>query len=207
MIGKRSGKLVVIERMPGSKLICACDCGNKRTVNTGHFNTGSIISCGCHVIRHGHSGSQGRKSREYTCYHNMIARCCKPSNKRFKDYGAKGITVCDRWKSGFTFFLEDMGLCPEGMTIDRRDNRLPYTPENCRWATRAENQANRGMSVIWIINGNRFSAAEDAAKSIGVSVATIRAWCKGRTTAGRTYPPKAGCSYEMVYGEDHEPIN
>lgn len=204
MIGKRIGKLVVVERIPGSKLVCACDCGGSRTVSTGHFNVGSITSCGCHVTRHGHSGGKGRKTREYICYHNMIARCCKPSNKRYKDYGAKGITVCDRWRNGFTFFLEDMGLCPEGMTIDRKDNRLPYEPDNCRWATRSENQANRGISVIWIVHGNRFKSAKDAADFNGISTATVHAWCKGRVAAGRTYTPRQGCSFEMVYGEDHE---
>lgn len=208
MIGKRVGMLVVIERIPGSKLVCACDCGAHRTVSTGHFNAGSITSCGCHVTRHGHSGGNGNKSREYICYHNMIARCCKPSNKRFKDYGAKGITVCSRWLKGFTFFLEDMGLCPSGMTIDRRDNRLPYTPENCRWATRSENQINRGVSIIWTVDGKKFSSAKEASISIGISTSTVAAWCKGRTAEGRTYPPKPGCSFQMVYGEEtDEPIN
>lgn len=198
MIGKRVGMLVVIARAPEASLECLCDCGGKRIVKTGHFNTGAVKSCGCHVKRHGH-GSPSQRSREYICYHNMIARCCKPSNKRFKDYGAKGITVCDRWLDGFTNFLDDMGLCPDGMTIDRRDNRLPYTPENCRWATRSQNQINRGMSRIWIIDGLRFTSMDKAAKEFSVSSATISAWCKGRIAAGRIYPPRKGCSYEMVY--------
>lgn len=199
MIGTKIGLLTVVSRFPGSKLECLCECGNKRIVSTGHFNTGSIKSCGCHVVRHGHGGSGRKKSREYICYHNMIARCCKPSNKRFKDYGAKGITVCNRWLDGFQNFLEDMGLCPEGMTIDRRDNRLPYTPENCRWATRSQNQINRGMSRIWIIDGLRFTSMKKAAIEFSVSTATVSAWCKGRIAEGREYPPRKGCSTEMVY--------
>lgn len=192
--------LVVIEKLPGGLLKCLCDCGNSRTARSGHFNTGSIKSCGCHVVRHGH-GSTGKRSREYICYHNMIARCCNPKNKRFNDYGGKGITVCSRWLASFQSFLDDMGICPEDMTIDRKDNNLSYYPSNCRWATRSQNQINRGVSRIWIIEGVRFSTLDDASSELGVSTATVAAWCKGRKSGGRFYPAKAGCSYEMVYGE------
>lgn len=190
--------LTVVSREPGSKLVCRCDCGNLRTVSTGHFNTGSIKSCGCHVVRHGY-GASGNRSREYICYHNMMARCCNPDNKRFKDYGGKGITVCERWLEGFINFIDDMGECPEGMTIDRRDNRLSYTPENCRWATRSQNQINRGVSRIWIVEGLRFDSMAKAAAEFSVSTSTIAAWCKGRMVNGREYPPLPGCSFEMVY--------
>ena len=84
MIGKRIEMLEVIRSLPDSKVECRCDCGGIRIVSVGHFNTGTIKSCGCHVVRHGHSGVK-KRTREYTSYHNMIARCEKESNKRYKD--------------------------------------------------------------------------------------------------------------------------
>jgi len=147
--------LTAMERLPGSKYRCVCDCGNERIVNVGHFNTGKIKSCGCHVGRHGHVVGN-RPSRTYTCYYNMIARCHKKTNKRYKDYGDAGITVCDRWRSSFVNFLEDMGESPAGLTIDRIDNSKGYYKENCRWVTRKENQRNRSLTINWIVQGREF---------------------------------------------------
>lgn len=124
----------------------------------------------------------------------MIARCHKPTNKRFKDYGAKGIKVCTRWRESFVAFLSDMGECPEGMQIDRLDNRRGYEPDNCHWTTAKENMANRSNTRIWTAGGVEYLSASDAAMAFGVSDQTMRAWCLGRTAEGRYYPPKPGFS-------------
>lgn len=195
----KQGMLKAVARLPGSKYECLCDCGKSRTVSVGHFNTGKIKSCGCHVVRHGHSGYV--RSREYIAYHNMIVRCHKPSNKRFKDYGAKGVVVCERWRASFADFLADMGPCPDGMQIDREDNTKGYEPGNCKWATPKQNMANRSVTRKWVIDGQSFLSAADAAKEFEVSTSTIQAWCKGRTADGRYYPPRPGCSAELIYGE------
>lgn len=198
-IGKRMGKLEVIEILPKYIYRCKCDCGNERMVKSGHFNAGGIKSCGCHKPQHGHTRAQ-KPSREYVAWANMVARCHNPKNKRFEDYGDKGITVCDEWRGSFQAFIDDMGSCPDGFTIDRKDNTQGYHAGNCRWASRTEQQRNRGVSVLWVVDGVKYPIANEAAKVHGVSVNTIMAWCKGRVAKGRAYPPRDNCKTVPIYG-------
>lgn len=79
----------------------------------------------------------------YDIYLDMIGRCHRSTHKRYADYGARGITVCERWRADFWAFVNDMGPRPDGLTLDRADNDKGYSPENCRWATYAEQRHNR----------------------------------------------------------------
>jgi hypothetical protein len=200
---KKCGKLAVLERLPGSKYRCVCDCGTERVVSVGHFNASYFKSCGCDVW-HGM-----RKTREYAAWGNMIARCHNPKNKRYDDYGGSGIVVCDRWRNSFKDFYADMGKCPDGFQLDRKDNAGIYEPENCRWVSPKTNIANRSISKIFIIDGVEYLSSTEAAFKLGVSENTIIAWCKGRSVKAflkktkkyttRNYAPKIGCSIRNVY--------
>lgn len=194
MIGRRQSMLVVIDRVLVRKVLCQCDCGNTKIMNVGHFNSGTMKSCGCHKKWHSKTGS-----KEFISYNNMMNRCHKPSNKRYADYGGKGIEVCKEWREDIRTFFKDMGDCPDGHQIDRIDNTKGYYKENCKWSSPKDNMNNRSISRLWIVNGISYSSSTDAAKANGVNYNSIIAWCKGRLAAGRYYPPKVGCSYKYIY--------
>lgn len=103
------------------------------------------------AYRHGHA-TRNFRSRTYTTWANMIARCTKPSNHRYEDYGGRGIKVCKRWMV-FSNFLADMGAKPVGLTIDRENNDGNYEPGNCYWATNKEQKRHRRDTVIFEIDG------------------------------------------------------
>lgn len=107
---------------------------------------------------HGHT-THTSSSPTYKSWHTMMQRCNNPNNTQYKDYGGRGITVCERW---FVFknFLADMGVRPEGMTLDRKNNSKGYTPRNCKWSTRSEQQRNRRNNNVWAYKGEHKTVAE-----------------------------------------------
>jgi hypothetical protein len=111
------------------------------------------------------------KTKTYRTWQSMKARCTNPSNVQYMDYGGRGIGVCEEWMK-FENFFEDMGLRPEGMSLDRIDNEKGYSKENCRWATEFEQKRNTRRNH-WITFNGETKCLEDWAKEIGIKANTL----------------------------------
>ena len=183
--GLRFGKLTVKQlterRTPGGKRLweCLCDCGGTTHAPASDLNSGHTISCGCNAsahmkrvinkriqngdnIRHGHC-TRGF-SPTYQVWRNMINRCELPSDKYYHQYGGRGIRICERWRTSFEAFLEDMGEVPTGFTIERRDRNGHYEPANCKWADRQAQANNRCSNLRLTHDGITLTAAQWAAR-------------------------------------------
>lgn len=153
MKNKKYNRLFVLEysHTKGKRSFwkCLCDCGEIKLIRGTTLRNGETKSCGCwnsevvskRSYKHGHA-PRIKRSKTYVAWYSMFCRCLYPKNKHYKNYGGRGISVCDRWKD-FRNFLADMGESPKNLTLDRINNDGNYEPGNCRWTTRKENNNNR----------------------------------------------------------------
>ncbi len=179
--------------------LCQCDCGDTKVIALRHLQSGGTKSCGCYhsdALRsratHGHT-TNGRKTSTYLSWREMFVRCYRKTSSEFKNYGARGITVCDRWKT-FEVFFSDMGEKPTPKhSIDRYpDNNGNYEPGNCRWATSTEQNRNR-RSNRYVTAFGRTQLLTDWSKEFGIPMNRLgsrldRGWEPERAI---TQPPAA----------------
>lgn len=177
-VGDRVGRLTIIGpivTIGGKKSysLARCDCGKEWMAGRTGIRSGRIKSCGCLArevwaksrSKHGLC-PRGKRIPEYNTWASLIQRCENPKAAVYKHYGARGITVCERWHD-FQLFYEDMGRSSKGTEIERIDNDRGYEPGNCRWATRHDQMRNTRMTKMVTVYGE-VMCATDAAARIGV---------------------------------------
>lgn len=181
--GQVFGRLTAIEACGYNKhgktmWRCVCSCGGERFVVAGDLRSGNTKSCGCLVVEqaismgarnvtHGLTGSP-----EFRTWSAMIDRCTNKSGKNYRNYGHRGITVCDEWMKSFERFLADMGPRQKGHTIERKDNNGNYEPSNCVWATNKDQSRNR-RSTRLLSHGGRSMPISAWAEEKGIQVGTL----------------------------------
>ena len=150
-IGLKFGRLLVVDKAgvdhrQQTLYKCVCDCGTEKIVRSYSLKSNNTKSCGCwrvdmpkngFVTKHGLARKPTHRSWEA-----MKDRCLNPQSTSYKYYGAMGVTFCKEWES-FDAFLNDMGVRPEGTTLDRIDPHGNYEPSNCRWANSATQASNK----------------------------------------------------------------
>ena len=181
--GQRFGRLVALEHVGFSSnrvtlWKCRCDCGNTIIVREGNLNSGKSQSCGCLNVertkeanlRHGMA-----HTRLYNIWSKMKERCYNTTRKAYKNYGGKGVHVCDEWRNDFQKFYDwaiNNGY-KENLTIDRINSNGNYEPSNCRWITLSENTRLKYESDFITVR-NLSLTIHDWANRIGLSQKTLR---------------------------------
>lgn len=180
MIGQKYGRLIVksFSHSEDSHAFvkCVCDCGNETTVMANRLKLKETQSCGCLVKDRLNEAARNRcvyigKDFDYNeritghpLYHIWVTMVYRCNNVKCKNYGGRGIKVCDRWlpkNLGFENFINDMGERPSPKhSIDRIDVNGDYCPENCRWATQEEQSNNKRVNVFVFYNNEKMTVAQ-----------------------------------------------
>lgn len=176
LVGTRCGKLYV-ERFVGFRrgrpmMFCRCDCGGTTLSTAHHLRDGASKACGCarketmrkFSTKHGYSLYRGQQRCVYRSWKAMLQRCRNPNDSNYKNYGGRGIVVCDRWIQ-FENFLADMGEPPFGHSIERKNNDGNYEPGNCIWATQNVQAANQRSNWHVTFGGIEMTVAEATRRS------------------------------------------
>lgn len=198
LTGHRYGRLTVVERASNSesgrtRWLCKCDCGNSIVTLGNSLQSGRTKSCGCYQQEHcshvTHGMTRGGKiPRLYHVWLNMKDRCSNPNNCEFKNYGGRGIDVCEEWANDFKRF-NDWAMAngfKNGLEIDRIDNDQGYSPDNCRFVTRSQNMRNRSDNR-WITVLGETQCLSDWAKTAVVSPSLICYHAKRDGDNGESY--------------------
>lgn len=174
MTGKRIGRLVgvrFVSLSPSGKArwLFQCDCGERHEAEGVAVRLGDIRSCGClhREIAASTQTTHGmRETPEYEVWCNMKKRCYNKRVRSFKHYGGRGITVCTEWRDSFEQFYADMGPRPPGLMIERKDNSLGYSKDNCIWATDTEQSRNRRCVVMSVELAREAKSVRDSGRNL-----------------------------------------
>lgn len=178
LTGQRFGRLVVLSRTDNkgknTAWLCKCDCGNITKVITPNLKGGKSKSCGCGVIdsliKRSRTHGESHKTRLYSIWRGMKDRCYRQTHPYYNHYGGRGITVCPEWKTSYVAFRDwakSHGYSDD-LSIDRIDNDKGYSPENCRWASNAQ-QANNQSRNRQITFQGRTQNLTQWAEELGIS--------------------------------------
>lgn len=183
LTNKKFGRLTVIKRVENKGKetcwLCKCDCGNEKIIKAKNLKSGTTQSCGClhkektQKINYKHGL---RKTRLYNTWANMKKRCYNKNDKRYKNYGGRGIIMCDEWQNDFMSFYNwaiNNGY-KENLTIDRIDVNGNYEPNNCRWAT-IKIQANNTTTNHYITYNNETHTIAEWADILNINYAKLHA--------------------------------
>ena len=204
--GQRFGRLIAVKYFKNGVWLCKCDCGNTKMVDGASLRCGKVQSCGClhreltikRSTKHG-----GSTDRLYRIWSGMKYRCFNSKGERYKDYGGRGITVCDEWLNyeAFREWANSSGYDPNApfgcCTLDRIDTNGNYEPSNCRWVNYHVQALNRrSIKKPWKCRAvNRidadgqilgtYSSVTEASEDTGCSVNAIVEVCRGRRKTTR----------------------
>lgn len=192
--GKQFGLLTVKERCGHIQRntkqptwLCVCDCGRSVIALGYQLRNGSQRSCGC--LRAKNSTTHGlTKSDEYQSWRGMRERCLNSKNSHYSKYGGRGIKFCERWGK-FENFYADMGKRPVGYSLERKNNNADYSPENCCWASPAEQSRNTSRSVMITWKGQT-KCLKDWAAEIGITHLALKFRLKNWTLDKAMSTPK-----------------
>ena len=209
LVGKKFGRLTVISlscAVKGRlKWICECECGQSKEVDGAYLRNGTTRSCGClraeNTVKM-RTTHELAKTETYSSWLAMRRRCSSPQHPHFDRYGGRGIKVCTEWEESFEAFLADMGIRPAGMTLDRKDNDLGYFKDNCRWATKSEQNTNQhhpkrpGKGIRLAHDGKELTVLEWS-QLLGIPVPTLHKRLK------KGWPVDRVLSTEKLYANQH----
>lgn len=173
LTGQKFGRLTVrelayVDKKCGAIWLCDCECGNTKEAKARDLSRGSTKSCGClqrDVAKNIHKTHGLSNTRIHSIWMHTRDKCTKPNNKRYKDYGGRGIKVCDEWMNDFMNFYNwsMQNGYQDNLTLDRIDVDGNYEPDNCRWADNDVQAHNKRLDKLYTYNDKTLS---------------VRDWCK-----------------------------
>lgn len=190
-LGKKFNRLTILKEVESvkykkgimRKVLCECDCGNKKEIDLNSIKRGKSTSCGCFNkensknlhTKHGFAMlSTGVRHPDYCIWIKMKSRCFNTNDKSYSNYGGRGIEVCDRWKDSFENFIKDLGWRPNNKySLERIDYNGNYCPENCKWIHKSEQSKNSRRVKLIDYNGKSYCLT-DLCKLLNLTYSTMR---------------------------------